>query len=166
MHGRIEMLGEHYDVTVSGCVPDQLIQIGQSRPRLAFLDVRKSGDCIIHLGQQHARIRMHIRGEAAFIRAFGRTFVLKVVNPVEQARLATGVVSPEARAPMPGVVVDVHVAEGERMVKGQLMMTIESMKILTAILAPSEGKVEKIHFHADEPFEKGAVLVTLGQEGE
>ena len=166
MHGRIEMSGEHYDVTVFGRVPDQLIQIGQSQPQAAFLEVKESGDCTIHLGQQEARMRMHIKGETAFIRAFERTFVLKVVNPVEQARLATGDMSREACAPMPGVVVDVHVAEGEDIVKGQLMMTIESMKILTAILAPSEGTVEKIYFSADEPFEKGAVLATLGQKGE
>ena len=165
MHGRIEMLGDHYDVTVYGRTPDQLVQIGQTQPQAAFLDVKESGDCNIHLGEMHARIRMHIKGETAFIRAFERTFVLKVVNPVEQARLATGAMCREARAPMPGVVVDVHVAEGEHIVKGQLMMTIESMKILTAIPAPLEGKVEKIHFSANEPFEKGAVLVTLGQKG-
>ena len=166
MHGRIEMLGDHYDVTVSGNAPDQRIQIGQSQPQAAFLDVTASGDCTVHLGQNQARIRLHIKGETAFIRAFERTLVLKVVNPVEQARLSTSAMSPEARAPMPGVVVDVHVAEGERIVKGQLMMTIESMKILTAILAPSEGHVERIHFSANEPFEKGAVLVTLGRKGE
>jgi biotin carboxyl carrier protein len=45
------------------------------------------------------------------------------------------------------------------------MMTIESMKILTAITAPSEGKIEKIHFTTGQPFEKGAVLVTLCPEG-
>jgi biotin carboxyl carrier protein len=165
MHGRIEMSGEHYDVTVFGHVPDQLIQIGQSQPQAGFLDVKESGDCTIHLGQKQARIRMHIKGETAFIRAFERSFVLKVINPVEQARLATGAMSREARAPMPGVVVDVHVVEGEHIVKGQLMMTIESMKILTAILAPLEGKVEKIHFSENQPFEKGTVLVTLGQKG-
>ena len=146
MHGRIEMSGAYYDVTIHGCVPDQSVQIGQSQPQTAFLEVKQSGDCTIHLGQRQARIRMHIKGETAFIRAFERTFVLKVVNPVEQARMAAGVMSPEARAPMPGVVVDVHVEEGESIVKGQLMMTIESMKMLTAILAPSEGRVEKIHF--------------------
>lgn len=164
MHGRIEMSGEQYEVNVHGRVPDQRIQIGQSQPQAAFLDVKESGEYTIHLGQQQARIQMNIKGETAFVRAFERTFVLRVVNPVEQARLATGALSRETSAPMPGVVVDLHVAEGEHIVKGQLMMTIESMKILTAILAPSEGKVEKIHFSVNEPFEKGAVLVTLGQK--
>lgn len=164
MHGRIEMSGEQYDVTVYGRAPDQLVQIGRTQPQTASLDVKASGDCDIQLGGMQARIRMHIKGETAFIRAFERTFTLKVVNPVEQARLSTGAMSREARAPMPGVVVEVHVTEGERIVKGQLLMTIESMKILTAILAPSEGKVEQIHFSVNAPFEKGAVLVTLGRK--
>ncbi len=102
----------------------------------------------------------------AYIRAFGQTFELRIVNPVEQAGLSVKEGSNKARAPMPGVVVDIHVAEGEPILKGQSMMTIESMKILTAIQAPINGKVGKIHFEPGEPFEKGAILVTLSPQEE
>lgn len=164
MHGRIELLGNYYDVMVYGRSPNQLVQIDDSPPQLTVLDLQDSGDCEIQLGQHRTKACMHVKGETAYIRAFGQTFALKVVNPVEQAGMGTGGSSRKARAPMPGVVVDIHVAEGEGIVKGQLMMTIESMKILTAIPAPSDGTIEKIQFKTGQPFEKGAVLVTLCPE--
>ena len=161
MQGRIKLLGTFYDVVVYGRVPDQFVQIDETSPRAAVLVHMDSGECEIQLGQQRTKVRMHIKGEMAYIRAFGQTFTLKVVNPMEQARSGPSTSSRRARAPMPGVVVDIHVDEGDSIVKGQLMMTIESMKILTAIRAASEGKVEKIYFSAGQQFEKGAVLVTL-----
>lgn len=164
MHGRIELLGNYYDVMVYGRSPNQLVQIDDSPPEITILELKNSGDCEIQMGQNRTKACMHVKGETAYIRAFGQTFTLKVVNPVEQASMGTSGSSRKARAPMPGVVVDIHVTEGEGIVKGQLVVTIESMKILTAIPAPSDGKIEKIHFKTGQPFEKGAVLVTLCQE--
>ena len=164
MQGRIEFLGKYYDVTVYGRFPHQQVQIGDAAPQVAVLDAHGSGRHEIKLGPQHAGLRMVIKGEKAYIRAFDRTFTLTVVNPVEQAGMGTGGSSRRAMAPMPGVVVEIHVAEGEPIAKGKPMMTIESMKILTAIPAPSNGKIEQIHFTPGQPFEKGAALVTLCPE--
>lgn len=164
MHGRIELLGSCHDVAVYGRAPDQLVQIDNALPQVAALNHLESGECEIQLGRQSTRARMHVKGETAYVRAFGQTVTLKIVNPVEQARMGSGISSRKAIAPMPGIVVDVHAAEGDLLVKGQQIMSIESMKILTAILAPSEGKLQKIHFSAGQSFEKGAVLATLGAE--
>jgi len=166
MHGRIQLLDKYYDITVTGRSLHYLVRIGDSEARPAVLDIMDSDECTIRLGEQRARAHIRIKGEMVYIRAFGQTFELRIVNPVEQAGLAATGSSNRARSPMPGVVVDIHVAEGERIVKGQPLMTIESMKILTAITAPRNGKVDKIHFAPGEPFEKGAVLATLCPEEE
>lgn len=161
MHGRIQLLDKYYDITVTGRSPQYLVRIGDAEPRPAVLSISDSGDYMIQLGEQRAGAHIRVKGEMVYIRAFGQTFELRIVNPVEQAGLAVKDSSNKARAPMPGVVVDIHVTEGERVVKGQPLMTIESMKILTAITAPRNGKVGKIHFAPGQSFEKGAVLVTL-----
>ena len=166
MHGRIELLDKYYDITVYGRSSKHLVQIGDAEPLPAILAVTNSGDHIIQLGDQHTRVSVKVKGEMAYIRAFGQTFDLRIVNPVEQAGQSVKGGSNKARAPMPGVVVDIHVTEGEHIVKGQSMMTIESMKILTAIQAPRHGKVGKIHFAQGQSFEKGAILVTLCPEEE
>jgi biotin carboxyl carrier protein len=166
MHRRIELLDKHYDITVYGRSSKHLVQIDDAEPQPAVLSVTNSGDHIIQLGDQHTRVSVKVKGEMAYIRAFGQTFDLRIVNPVEQAGQSVKGGSNKARAPMPGVVVDIHVTEGEHLVKGQSMMTIESMKILTVIQAPRHGKVGKIHLVQGQPFEKGAILVTLSPEEE
>jgi len=166
MHRRIELLDKYYDITVYGRSSKHLVQIDDAEPQPAVLSVTNSGDHIIQLGDQHTRVSVKVKGEMAYIRAFGQTFDLRIVNPVEQAGQSVKGGSNKARAPMPGVVVDIHVTEGEHLVKGQSMMTIESMKILTVIQAPRHGKVGKIHLVQGQPFEKGAILVTLSPEEE
>lgn len=166
MRRRIELLDEYDDISVYRRVSDHLVQIGDADPLPAGLTATDSGGNIIQLGELRTRVDIKVKGEMAYIRAFGRTFELRIVNPVEQAGLSIKGGSNTASAPMPGVVVDIHVAEGEPILKGQSMMTIESMKILTAIQAPRNGNVGKLHVAPGQPFEKGAILVTLSPQEE
>jgi biotin carboxyl carrier protein len=166
MHRRIDLLDKYYDVTVYSGSSKHLVQIGDEIPQSAVLAVTDSGNHIIQLGDQRTRVNVKVNGEMAYIRAFGQTFGLRIVNPVEQAGRSAKGGSNKARAPMPGVVVDINVSEGEHIVKGQAIMTIESMKILTKIQASRHGIVRKIHFTPGQPFEKGAILVTLSPEEE
>ncbi|WGS65456.1 biotin/lipoyl-containing protein [Marinitoga aeolica] len=48
------------------------------------------------------------------------------------------------KAPLPGVVVDINVAEGNRVSKGQKLLVIEAMKMENEILSDYDGVVEKI----------------------
>jgi acetyl-CoA/propionyl-CoA carboxylase biotin carboxyl carrier protein len=52
-----------------------------------------------------------------------------------------GISSPLVRAPMPGSVVAVHVASGDSVEAGQLLVTIEAMKMEHKMLAPTSGVV-------------------------
>ncbi|MGD9973462.1 MAG: acetyl-CoA carboxylase biotin carboxyl carrier protein subunit [Desulfatirhabdiaceae bacterium] len=164
MHRRIELLNTLHEVVVTGTGSKRFVRIGDDPARPAKLT--ESGTCgwSIQMGEAHTHVTMKAKGEMVYIRAFGRTFELRIVDPMEQASQKSAGVKNRARAPMPGVVVDVQVAEGEQVAKGQTMMTIESMKILTSIPAPRQGQIDKIHFKPGQLFEKGAVLVTLSPE--
>lgn len=166
MQRRIDLLDEHYEVTVYGRPENRLLQVQDNMPQPAALNVTESGECMIQLGDQSARLWMAVKGEMAYIRSFNRTFTLRIVDPVEQAAQESGGRSNTARAPMPGTVVAVGVAAGDRVTKGQHVMTIESMKILTMIAAPRNGEVTRVHFEPGQTFDKGAVLVTLITEEE
>lgn len=65
------------------------------------------------------------------------------------------------RAPMPGVVVSLSVANGDALQRGDTMMVIESMKLETVIRAPRDGEVETIAFEVGQSFERDAMLVAL-----
>ncbi len=68
-------------------------------------------------------------------------------------------------APMPGKVVQVLVAEGAVVEKGQALMVLEAMKMEHTIAAPARGKVAKLHFNAGDQVSDGATLLALEAEG-
>ena len=167
MKRRIDLLGEHYNVTVFGQPGEQCLQVADGEVQPSSLTMGAACHGTIQLGDQRAEIQMAVKGETAHIRAFERTFILRIVDPVEQAAQEAGGGSDIARAPMPGTVVEVKVAVGEAATKGQPMITIESMKILMVIKAPRDGEVSEVHFEPGDTFDKNAALVTLkGKEEE
>jgi 3-methylcrotonyl-CoA carboxylase alpha subunit len=66
------------------------------------------------------------------------------------------------KAPMPGLVVAVPVAEGETVSKGQNLVILESMKMQNELRAPRDGVVQRVRVKAGERVEQNQLLVTLG----
>ena len=62
-------------------------------------------------------------------------------------------------APMPGVVASVAVASGRSVVAGDLLMTIEAMKMETALHAERDGTVAALHVAAGQSVEAKDLLL-------
>jgi len=62
-------------------------------------------------------------------------------------------------APMPGVVASLAVAEGRTVVTGDLLMTIEAMKMETALHAERDGTVAALHVAAGQSVEAKDLLL-------
>jgi len=67
-------------------------------------------------------------------------------------------------APMPGKVIAVEVAEGDRVVRGQKLVVLEAMKMEQAMVAPFDGAVVEVKAHAGGQVSEGALLVRLQKE--
>jgi len=65
------------------------------------------------------------------------------------------------RAPMPSLVVDVRVAVGDRVEKGQAVVVLESMKTETVLRAPADGLVKVVGCAKGEMVEEGRVLIDI-----
>lgn len=65
------------------------------------------------------------------------------------------------KAPMPGLIVKLLVAEGEGVEKGQGIMVMEAMKMENEIKATHEGSISKIHVTEGDAVEKGQVLIEI-----
>ena len=64
-------------------------------------------------------------------------------------------------APMPGKVVAVLVAAGDRVAKGQPLVVMEAMKMEHTITAPADGEVAEVRHGVGEQVAEGAALIAL-----
>jgi acetyl/propionyl-CoA carboxylase alpha subunit len=65
------------------------------------------------------------------------------------------------KAPMPGVVIRVLAAEGERVEPRQPLVLLEAMKMETPLVSPYEAVVRRVHVSEGDRVAGGAVLVEL-----
>jgi len=67
----------------------------------------------------------------------------------------------EVRAPMPGLLKTVHVAEGDLVERDAPLMTLEAMKMENELLAPARSRVVRLAVGAGTKVEGGAMLAVL-----
>lgn len=110
------------------------------------------------------RVWIAVEGDIVYVHAFGRSRRLEVIDPVERAQRDAGG-GDVAKAPTPGTVVSVGVADGDEVRERQVLMVVEAMKMQSEITAWRDGVVERVHLRAGETFDRDANLVTLvGEE--
>jgi biotin carboxyl carrier protein len=68
----------------------------------------------------------------------------------------------EIKAPMPGMVLDVRVAEGQEVKKGDPILVLEAMKMENILKSPTDGTIKKINVKKGIAVEKNQVLVQFG----
>jgi biotin carboxyl carrier protein len=68
----------------------------------------------------------------------------------------------DALSPLAGIVKEIEVAPGTRVSEGDLIITLEAMKMYTAINATASGTVAAIHVKIGDAVEEGQVLYTIG----
>lgn len=66
------------------------------------------------------------------------------------------------KAPMPGVIISIDIAEGATVSRGDPLVTLEAMKMRNAIRAPRDGVVTKILVGAGTQVAHGEPLLELG----
>jgi biotin carboxyl carrier protein len=65
------------------------------------------------------------------------------------------------KAPMPGLIVDVPVQEGQDVAKGDNLIILESMKMQNEIKSPREGKVARVNVNPGDSVNQNQVLLIL-----
>jgi biotin carboxyl carrier protein len=93
----------------------------------------------------------------------GRVYVVATVRPPAHGARHAGTLDDEAAlsAPMPATVVSVNVAAGQRVARGDLLVTLEAMKMELAVRAPRDGTIGRIISQPGELVQPGVPLVEL-----
>ncbi len=70
------------------------------------------------------------------------------------------------KAPMPGKVLSLNVAEGDTVTKGQKLLVLEAMKMEHALAAPRDGVIASVSIAAGDQVGEGDALVTMAEDDE
>ncbi len=84
----------------------------------------------------------------------------KPVPSVPQMRTDSKSIN-EVKAPIPGVIISLLKKEGDFVHSGDVILTLEAMKMETEIMAPMDGIIKTIHVREKSPVQESEVLVTL-----
>jgi len=82
----------------------------------------------------------------------------------DRAPGAGGISDGAILSPMPGKVVSVEVADGDRVTKGRRLVVLEAMKMEHALIAPFDGVVDDLMVSAGDQVAEGVLLVRISQE--
>ena len=107
-------------------------------------------------------------GDELLVQLRGRQYSVLVEDERERRLRAAGLGEGgigtgefQLKAPMPGLIVGIPVADGQTVHKGDVLIVLESMKMQNELRTPREGIVSRIAVTAGQGVDQGQVLVVL-----
>jgi acetyl/propionyl-CoA carboxylase alpha subunit len=128
--------------------PVRLVMIGEG--------ARGVHRVIAHRDGARGRYLLRIDGRRFAVEALDER--TRAIRDVASAALSTQRARP-LTAPMPGLVVRVHVSPGDLVSAGQSIVVMEAMKMENELRAPMAGKVKAVRAVIGAAVEKGVILV-------
>ncbi|MDM4721303.1 biotin carboxylase N-terminal domain-containing protein [Micromonospora sp. WMMA1363] len=127
-------------------------------PAVALVEARRERVVLDVAGVRRA-YRVHRVGSQVFVDGPDGAATLAELPrfPLPTAELAAG----SLLAPLPGAVARVHVEVGQRVAAGDLLLTLEAMKLEHPVLAPTGGLVAELPVPAGGQVDTGAVLAVV-----
>ena len=109
----------------------------------------------VYCAQDDRRIFLHIGG---------KVWLLTALDEFRGADLQADIDHGAVIAPMPGMVIEVNVEEGQRVSTGETLILIESMKLQCELRAKGDGVVRRVAVGVGASFERGSVLIEVDAE--
>ncbi len=67
----------------------------------------------------------------------------------------------DVKAPMPGLVVDIRVKEGDQIKKGDALVVLQAMKMENILKCPADVTIKRIHVKKDDAIEKNQLIISF-----
>jgi biotin carboxyl carrier protein len=126
----------------------------------------------IHIIRNHKSYNVEIVNASTLEKTFtikvnGRKYHLEAKDKYDELLKSLGMEAAgsgkinEIKAPMPGLVIDIMVAPGQEVKKGDPVMVLEAMKMENILKSPSDGIVKKINVEKRQAVEKNQVLLNF-----
>ena len=112
-------------------------------------------------------VETDLAGKKLKIEIEGEIFDVEIKDELDQMlqKMGYGSVSnkpiKEIKAPMPGLVLEIAVVEGQEVNEGDKILILEAMKMENSIMIHANAKIKKVFVATGQAVEKGQVLVEL-----
>lgn len=121
---------------------------------------------VVTIGDEvHRAVARRVEKGTYSIQLDGRRYTVEALDERTRAiRDMTGAAAAASgpaplKAPMPGLIVRVHVQPGDEVSAGQPLVVMEAMKMENELRAPTAGTVRTVAIQPGTAVEKGALLV-------
>jgi biotin carboxyl carrier protein len=161
----VNVNGRPHEVTVVERLGELRVTVDGQPLDIAYEEVDNLGQVAVRADGKSYGIS--IEGDASRVSAViaGHLYAVELEDEREMAAHAAareanksgGVV----KSIMPGIVVQILVAPGDHVEKGQPLLVLEAMKMQNEIAAPGSGTVKVVHVNVKQAVSSGAKLVTL-----
>lgn len=158
-------MDESYHVSVDGNYEFQLQQKDAESIDQANLSEGKT-----HLLHNQKSFSIEILKNDFFNRKYtvkvnGNSYKIAINTPLDQLIKEMGLslgndsAADEIHAPMPGIILEVNVSEGDTVKKGDFLCVLEAMKMENTLSAPRDGIIKSVNIAKGETVDKGKLLI-------
>ena len=167
MSTRVNVLDKEFEVIFE----DDAKRIGSVNGKSFSWDISKQAENIYHVIKDHrsynVEVLERIDGNRR-LKVNGNIYVAQTIDKFDELLKSLGMEKSgagkvnELKAPMPGLVLEVHVQPGDEIQKGDRMLVLEAMKMENVIKAPTDATVASIEVEKGKTVEKNEVMVRFG----
>ena len=116
----------------------------------------------------HAKInKKNLNAKEYEVIVNGNKYTVKIQNELDLLISKMGFTSGkskqvnEIKAPMPGLILDIPIKVGQKVVENDVLLILEAMKMENSISSPREGVIRSINIQKGDAVDKGALLITF-----
>ena len=138
-------------------------------PHLDVIQVEKGGFHILHNQKsfQAKVLSQNPADKTLIIDINGNNYEVEIADKYDQLVTQLGLSSSshqkvnDVKAPMPGLVLEVAIAVGQKVKKGDGLLILEAMKMENVIKSTGDGVVKSIHIEKGAAVDKGQLLIEM-----
>ncbi|HER39807.1 MAG TPA: acetyl-CoA carboxylase biotin carboxyl carrier protein subunit [Salinimicrobium catena] len=143
-----------------------------TKEQIESLDIQKTSTSGFHVLKDHRSFKTQLDHSDFLKKSYSlkinsHSYDIRIFNELDLLiedmglSLASANVVNDIKAPMPGLILDVQVKEGEEVKEGDYLLVLEAMKMENTLTAPRDGVVKSVSVKKGQTVDKNQLLIEM-----